>query len=81
MFDSNVYYGWDFSNDDNKQYLSPIPASAGTGSNVVFSLENMLGSDDATTLGDTQESTLLSDYSCVICKSTKKICCTITRWI
>ena len=57
VFDSNVYYGWDFSNDDNKQYLSPIPASAGTGSNVVFSLENMLGSDDATTLGDTQEST------------------------
>ena len=50
VFDSNVYYGWDFSNDDNKQYLSPIPASAGTGSNVVFSLENMLGSDDATTL-------------------------------
>ena len=57
VFDSNVYYGWDFSNDDNKQYLAPIPASAGTGSNVVFSLENMLGSDDATTLGDTQEST------------------------
>ena len=28
VFDSNVYYGWDFSNDDNKQYLSPIPASA-----------------------------------------------------
>ena len=57
VFDANVYYGWDFSNDDNKQYLAPIPASAGTGSNVVFSLENMLGSDDATTLGDTQEST------------------------
>ena len=24
VFDQNVYYGWDFSNDDNKQYLVPL---------------------------------------------------------
>ena len=56
VFDQNVYYGWDFSSDDNKQYLAPTPASAGTGNNAVFSLENMLGHADATTIGDTQES-------------------------
>jgi len=57
VFDQNVYYGWDFSNSDNKAFLAPIPASAGTGNNAVFSLENMLGHADATTIGDTQEST------------------------
>jgi len=56
VFDQNVYYGWDFSHEDNKQYLAPTPASAGTGNNAVFSLENMLGHADATTIGDTQES-------------------------
>ena len=57
VFDQNVYYGWDFSNSDNKAFLAPIPASAGVGNNAVFSLENMLGHADATTIGDTQEST------------------------
>ena len=57
VFDQNVYYGWDFEHEDNKQFLAPTPASAGTGNNAVFSLENMLGHADATTIGDTQEST------------------------
>ena len=51
VFDQNVYYGWDFLNDDNKQYLAPLPASGGTGNNAVFSLENMNGHADADTIG------------------------------
>ena len=53
VFDQNVYYGWKFAAETNKQYLAPIPASAGTGNNAVFSLENMLGHADASTLGIT----------------------------
>ena len=53
VFDQNVYYGWDFTNDDNKQYLAPLPASGGTGQNVVFTLENQVGHADASSLGVT----------------------------
>ena len=38
-------------NLDNKNYLAPLPASAGTGNNVVFTLENMVGSVDASEIG------------------------------
>jgi hypothetical protein len=51
VFDSNVYYGFDFANEDNKQFLSPIPVGAGSGNNAVFSLENMDGHADASTIG------------------------------
>ena len=51
VFDSNVYYGFDFANEDNKQFLSPIPVGAGSGNNAVFSLENMDGHADAITIG------------------------------
>tara|TARA_B100000902_G_scaffold81469_1_gene86090 strand:+ start:7917 stop:10256 length:2340 start_codon:yes stop_codon:yes gene_type:complete len=51
VFDQNVYYGWDFTNEDNKQYLAPLPASSGTGNNAVFSLENMDGHADASSIG------------------------------
>jgi phage tail sheath protein FI len=50
-FDTNEYYGWDFDSLDNKNYLAPLPASAGTGNNVVFTLENMVGSVDASEIG------------------------------
>ncbi len=50
-FNSNYYYGWDFLNSDNRQYLAPVPTSAGIGSNVTMSLEDMFGSADASTLG------------------------------
>ena len=54
-YDSNVYYGFDFRNttENNKQYLAPIPASAGNGSNVTMSLEDSFGHNDASTLGAT----------------------------
>ena len=52
-FDSNQYYGIDFSLDDNKQYLRKVPGSATTGSNVTMSLEDQLGHTDASTLGTT----------------------------
>jgi hypothetical protein len=52
-FDRNVFYGFDFENEDNKQYLSPLPTGAGTGSNVTMSLENAFGNDDASVLGST----------------------------
>jgi hypothetical protein len=52
-FDSNVYFGWEFAADDNKQYLAPLPSGAGSGSNVSMSLEDMFGNADASTLGST----------------------------
>jgi phage tail sheath protein FI len=50
-FDQNVYYGFDFTKPDNKQYLAPLPTSAVAGNNVTMSLENSFGNDDASTLG------------------------------
>ena len=50
-FDRNVYYGFDFANEDNKQFLAPIPTGASTGSNVSMSLENAFGNNDASVLG------------------------------
>ena len=50
-FDSNVFFGFDFSNLDSRQYLGPIPSAAAAGANVSMSLENMTGHDDASTLG------------------------------
>ena len=50
-FDRNVYYGFDFSNSDNTEYLAPLPTSAGTGSNVTMSLEDAYGNNDASVLG------------------------------
>ena len=52
-FDQNTFYGFDFSNLNNRQYLSPIPSTAAQGSNVTMSLENMLGSDGATAVAST----------------------------
>ena len=52
-FDQNTFYGFDFSNLNNRQYLSPIPSTAAQGSNVTMSLENMLGSDGATAVATT----------------------------
>ena len=52
-FDSNVFYGFDFANEDSKQYLKPLPGSTGAGSNVTMSLENVNGHADASTLGST----------------------------
>ena len=50
-FDQNVFYGFNYSNLDNREYLSPISYTAATdktGNNVTMSLENMYGSDGAT---------------------------------
>ena len=52
-FDSNVYYGFDFANETNKQYLRKTPASATTGNNTTMSLEDQIGHADASTLGTT----------------------------
>jgi hypothetical protein len=46
-FDQTVFYGFDFSDTDNYNYLGPIPNAATDGNNLLFSLENMLGHDDA----------------------------------
>ena len=55
-FDANVPYGHDYGNKDADEYLSAIPTSAGAGSHVTMSLEDMLGHTDASTLGDTYSS-------------------------
>ena len=51
VFDQNVYYGFDFANEDSKQYLAPLPASAGVCNNTYFSLELMNGHADAGNIG------------------------------
>jgi phage tail sheath protein FI len=50
-FDGTVFYGFDFDNENSKQYLAPIIYSASTGSNVSMSLEDQLGHNDASTFG------------------------------
>lgn len=52
-FDRNVFYGFNFLSDTNKQYLKPTPTNASTGSNVTMSLEDCYGNNDASTLGAT----------------------------
>ncbi len=50
-FDTNVYYGFDFNNVDQQQYLAPLPTAALAGSNITMSLEDCVGNDDASSLG------------------------------
>ena len=49
-FDASVPFGVDLlttgPKEDNLQYLAPVPATATTGNNVVFHLENMTGDND-----------------------------------
>jgi len=52
-FDSNVVFGHDFGNVDAKEYLAPIPTSAGSGNHVTMSLEDFNGSADASVTGTT----------------------------
>jgi len=56
VYDSGVFYGFDFITryvkDDNASYLAPVPASTGTGSNIDFNLENMVGHDNANPNGE-----------------------------
>ena len=52
-FNSNVYVGFDFANEDSKQYLAPLPAASAVGNNVSWSLEDYYGHKDASTLGGT----------------------------
>ena len=51
-FDRNVFYGFDFTNEDNKQYLKPLPnANTTFSNNVTMSLEDSFGNNDASVLG------------------------------
>ena len=54
-FDSNIFYGFNFSSTayDNLEHMSPIYLNAGVGSNVSMSLEDMLGHGDASNLAST----------------------------
>jgi len=47
-FDSSVFYGLDYSKEDNRQYLSPLDNGAVSTDNVEFNLDNMSGSSTAT---------------------------------
>jgi len=53
-FDANVFYGFDFDKETNKEYLAPLPNTiSNTTGNVIFTLENQKGHADASTLGTT----------------------------
>ena len=51
VYDPNIFYGHNFSNEISRQYLAPIPATATAGNNVTMSLENQFGTDEATEIG------------------------------
>jgi hypothetical protein len=52
-FDSGLFYGFDFSSVDSREYLGPIPNAGASGNNVTMSIENFFGHADASTLGST----------------------------
>ena len=54
-FDRNVFYGFDFSNTNNSEYLAPlVTGGSDTGNNnVSMSLEDCFGNNDASVLGST----------------------------
>ena len=47
-YDSSIFYGYDFGDQDNRQYLAPLDTTAVAGANVTFSLDDMNGSALAT---------------------------------
>ena len=47
-YDSSIFYGYDFGDQDNRQYLAPLDTTAVAGANVTFSLDDMDGSALAT---------------------------------
>ena len=52
-FDSGLFYGFDFSSVDSREYLGPIPNAGSAGNNITMSLEDFFGHADASTLGST----------------------------
>ena len=52
-FDSGLFYGFDFSSVDSREYLGPIPNAGDAGNNITMSLEDFFGHADASTLGST----------------------------
>ena len=52
-FSETIYYGFDFSSVDNRQYLGSIPNAGSAGNNITMSLEDFYGHTDASTLGST----------------------------
>ena len=52
-FSETLYYGFDFSSVDNRQYLGSIPNAGSAGNNITMSLEDFYGHTDASTLGST----------------------------
>ena len=67
----------------NKEYLSPIPKSEGTGSNADFSLLNMKGL--VLLLVQSLQSTLAQSFLHkpinIIFSTASKVCCSISPWI
>jgi len=39
-FNTKAYYGWNFSSNDNVNYLKPLPSASVAGANVNFNLDN-----------------------------------------
>ena len=52
-FSEGLFYGFDFSSVDNREYLGPIPNAGSAGNNITMSLEDFYGHADASTLGST----------------------------
>ena len=48
QYDTSIFYGFDFSTEDNRSFLSPLASDAAVYHNPSFSLDDMLGHDKAT---------------------------------
>ena len=48
QFDSSIFYGFDFSKEDNRSFLMPLASDAAAYHNPSFSLDDMVGSAKAT---------------------------------
>ena len=65
VYSKKIYFGfdYDFASNDNLNYLKPLPAGSGTGSNAVFLLSNYSQDASATAAGYTGSIDLTSNTS------------------
>ena len=48
QYDTSIFFGFDFSKEDNRSYLMPVATDAAVYHNPSFSLDDMSGDDKAT---------------------------------
>lgn len=62
-FDTTVFHGFNYSSQDNRQFLGPVDTAAKAYANVTFSLNDMTGHTDATAADFAGSSTFVTSAS------------------